>query len=96
MKKKSVILYFFLLTAGFVFSQMILGIPKTLLPLDLMKEIIFESSGESALQTEILLTGVNRNRPVYYSIDPHYGGSDHVSFLDRETGFLEGQQAADL
>ena len=37
-------------------------IPKTILPLDLLMEIINESSGEMAFQNEIILTGVNRNR----------------------------------
>ncbi len=37
-------------------------IPKTILPLDLLIEIINESSGEMAFQNEIILTGVNRNR----------------------------------
>lgn len=37
-------------------------IPKTILPIELLMEIINESSGEIAFQNEIILTGVNRNR----------------------------------
>ncbi len=37
-------------------------IPKTILPIELLREIINESSGEMAFQNEIILTGVNRNR----------------------------------
>ncbi len=37
-------------------------IPKTILPLELLMDIINESSGEMAFQNEIILTGVNRNR----------------------------------
>ncbi|MGB9835514.1 MAG: M28 family metallopeptidase [Candidatus Saccharicenans sp.] len=37
-------------------------LPRTLLPLSLLQDIINESSGELALQNEIYLTGVNRNR----------------------------------
>lgn len=37
-------------------------IPKTILPIELLMEIINESSGEMAFQNEIILTGVNRNR----------------------------------
>ena len=39
------------------------NIPSTLLPLDLMRAIVNEASGDLALQNEIFLTGVNRNRP---------------------------------
>jgi len=37
-------------------------LPRTLLPSNLLQEIINESSGELALQNEVYLTGVNRNR----------------------------------
>lgn len=37
-------------------------IPRTILPIELLREIINESSGEMAFQNEIILTGVNRNR----------------------------------
>jgi hypothetical protein len=38
------------------------GIPRTLLPLPLMRAIVNEASGDLALQNEILIAGVNRNR----------------------------------
>lgn len=38
------------------------GIPRTLLPLPLLRAIINEASGDLALQNEILIAGVNRNR----------------------------------
>jgi aminopeptidase YwaD len=38
------------------------GIPRTLLPLPLMRILVNEASGDLALQNEILLAGVNRNR----------------------------------
>lgn len=37
-------------------------IPKTILPIELLMEIINESSGEMAFHNEIILSGVNRNR----------------------------------
>jgi len=44
------------------------GIPKTLLPLSLLQEIIHESSGDLAFQNEMALAGVYRNRlPEEYS-----------------------------
>ncbi len=38
------------------------GVPKTLLPLPVLMHIINEASGDLALQNEILISGVNRNR----------------------------------
>ncbi|MDD8026344.1 MAG: M28 family peptidase [Acidobacteriota bacterium] len=38
------------------------GIPRTLLPLPLMRAIVNEASGDLAFQNEIYLAGVNRNR----------------------------------
>jgi hypothetical protein len=49
-------------TAPFLPAQPAEGIPKTLLPLPLMRLIINEASGDVALQNEIDLAGVNRNR----------------------------------
>ena len=37
-------------------------LPTTLLPFDVMEAVVLETSGELALQNEILLAGVNRNR----------------------------------
>jgi len=51
-----------MLALGLVFSQPDERVPKTLLPLSVLREIIEESSGDLALQNEILLTGVNRNK----------------------------------
>ena len=48
--------------APFLSAQPAEGIPKTLLPLPLLRLIINEASGDAALQNEILLAGVNRNR----------------------------------
>ncbi len=49
-------------TAPFLPAQPAEGIPKTLLPLPLLRLIITEASGDVALQNEINLAGVNRNR----------------------------------
>jgi len=38
------------------------GVPKTLLPLSLLKEIIHEASGDLAFQNEMAISGVYRNR----------------------------------
>jgi aminopeptidase YwaD len=58
-----------LVVFGFVFGQTIRpGVPETILPLDLLQQIINEASGDLALQNEIILTAVNRNRlPEEYS-----------------------------
>ena len=50
------------MTAPFLSAQPAEGIPKTLLPLPLLRLIINEASGDVALQNEIYLAGVNRNR----------------------------------
>ncbi|HRD01996.1 MAG TPA: M28 family peptidase [Candidatus Saccharicenans sp.] len=62
MKKK---LVFLLMVLGLTFSLLAQPqekLPRTLLPLSVLQDIINESSGELALQNEIYLTGVNRNR----------------------------------
>ena len=38
------------------------GVPRTILPLGLLREIISEASGDLAFQNETLIAGVNRNR----------------------------------
>jgi aminopeptidase YwaD len=48
------------------------GIPKTLLPLPLMRLIINEASGDVALQNEIYLAGVNRNRKAEEYINGYF------------------------
>ena len=60
--KKSFFFVLLPLISVIAFPQFDLRVPETILPLELMKEIIFESSGELALQIEIILSGVNRNR----------------------------------
>ncbi|MBN1939152.1 MAG: M28 family peptidase [Candidatus Aminicenantes bacterium] len=51
------------LAAPFASAQPAEGIPPTLLPLEVLRHIINEASGDLALQNEILIAGVNRNRP---------------------------------
>ena len=53
------------------------GIPKTLLPLPLLRLIVNEASGDLALQNEIRLAGVNRNRKAEEYVNGYF-----------ETGFL--------
>jgi aminopeptidase YwaD len=63
---------FGLAIAGFIFicgifvppasAQPAEGVPPTILPLELLRAIINEASGDLALQNEILIAGVNRNR----------------------------------
>ncbi|MGB9765339.1 MAG: M28 family peptidase [Candidatus Saccharicenans sp.] len=62
MKKNAIALAVVLILASSVLAQPQEKLPRTLLPLSLLQEIINESSGELALQNEIFLTGVNRNR----------------------------------
>lgn len=62
MKKMAVFLFFLIIPICLVLSQQRSPVPETLLPLELLEEIINESSGDLALQNEIFLTAVNRNR----------------------------------
>lgn len=62
MKKAAVLLCLIVLGAALAPSQSPENQPRTLLPPDILRAIINESSGELALQNEIYLTGVNRNR----------------------------------
>lgn len=60
-----ILMTFFLVLSGYSQEQTVSpqsDIPKTILPIELLREIINESSGEMAFQNEIILTGVNRNR----------------------------------
>ena len=50
------------LAMGMVYSQSDDRVPKTLLPLSVLRELIEEASGDLALQNEIFLSGVKRNR----------------------------------
>lgn len=62
MKKKLVFLLLILGLTSSLLAQPQEKLPRTLLPLSVLQDIINESSGELALQNEIYLTGVNRNR----------------------------------
>ncbi|MDD8020021.1 MAG: M28 family peptidase [Acidobacteriota bacterium] len=64
MKEKVIIILVILGLSSSLLAQPQKKLPRTLLPLSVLQEIINESSGELALQNEIYLTGVNRNRPV--------------------------------
>jgi len=62
LRKAALISLIFFLTIN-LFPQSETKILSTLLPLDLLRAIVNEASGDLALQNEIFLTGVNRNRP---------------------------------
>ncbi len=63
MRKRVTMLLAVLAVSGFVLGQVSRpDVPETILPLDLLQKIIFEASGDLALQNEIMLTAVNRNR----------------------------------
>jgi len=47
---------------SFAAAQPAEGVPRTILQLSVLKDIINEASGDLALQNEIFLSGVNRNR----------------------------------
>lgn len=55
-------------------------IPKTVLPIELLMEIINESSGEMAFQNEIILTGINRNREA----EEYKNGYYETQFIDKK------------
>jgi len=48
--------------AAALFSQFGRNVPPALIPLQVLRDIVDEASGDVALQNEILLSGVNRNR----------------------------------
>lgn len=63
MKKSVIIMLGLILCFGLIFAQMFRpSLPETLLPLSVLQDIINEASGDLALQNEIFLTAVNRNR----------------------------------
>jgi aminopeptidase YwaD len=62
MKKIVVLAFLIFCAAHFAAAQPAEGIPKTLLPLNLLRDIINEASGDLALQNEIAIAGVYRNR----------------------------------
>jgi len=62
MRKFVALIWILLLPLGSIFSQPKSEYPETLLPAAVLQDIINEVSGDLALQNEVLLTGVNRNR----------------------------------
>ncbi|MGB9906483.1 MAG: hypothetical protein ACPLRR_03730, partial [Candidatus Saccharicenans sp.] len=62
MKKQLATLLVVLFLVSAALAQPQEKLPRTLLPLSLLQDIINEANGELALQNEIFLTGVNRNR----------------------------------
>jgi len=64
MKKATLALFGMILVFSFIYSQVERGESRpTLLPANFLQAIIHEASGDLALQNEIFLTAVNRNRP---------------------------------
>jgi aminopeptidase YwaD len=64
MKKATLALFGMILVFSFIYSQVERGETRpTLLPANFLQAIIHEASGDLALQNEIFLTAVNRNRP---------------------------------
>ena len=62
MRKSGIIIFVIFILVSSILAQPQEKLPRTFLPLALLQKIINESSGELALQNEIFLTGVNRNR----------------------------------
>ncbi len=56
------------------------NIPKTILPIEMLIEIINEASGEQAFQNEIILSGVNRNREP----DEYKNGYFETLFIEKK------------
>jgi hypothetical protein len=76
MKKSIMIMLGLIVAFSLIFAQMFRPpLPETLLPLSVLQDIINETSGDLALQNEIFLTAVNRNRlpeeyaNTYFEID---------------------------
>lgn len=62
MKKRSIWLVLLVAAAAALYAQFGRMVPPTLVPLQALRDIIDEASGDVALQNEILIAGVNRNR----------------------------------
>ena len=62
MKRPAIILMIAMLAAGLLPTRAQDGPSRTLLTPDVLRAIVNEASGELALQNEIYLAGVNRNR----------------------------------
>ena len=76
MRKIVIFVFGLIVTFGLIFAQAFRSpVPETLLPLTVLQDIINEASGDLALQNEIFLSAVNRNRlpdeyaSTYYEID---------------------------
>jgi aminopeptidase YwaD len=69
MRKSIAIVLGLIIAFGLIFAQMFRPpLPETLLPLAMLRDIIDRASGDLALQNEIFLTAVNRNRlPAEYA-----------------------------
>jgi hypothetical protein len=80
MKKIIIASFLIFCAARFAAAQPAEGVPKTLLPLSLLQEIINEVSGDLALQNEILIAGVNHNRPPEEYINGYF---DAAFVLDK-------------
>src|SRR4030067_2165857 len=63
MKKNLSLLFLSLLAAAVLSAQSARTRQPTLVPHQILLDIINEASGDMALQNEILIAGVNRNRP---------------------------------
>ena len=90
MKKIILTTLLILFACQFASAQPAEGIPKTLLPLSLLQEIINEASGDLALQNEILIAGVNRNRLPEEYIKGYWDAAFILNKL-KEYGLKESQ-----
>jgi aminopeptidase YwaD len=90
MKKIILMSLLILCACHFASAQPAEGIPKTLLPLSLLQEIINEASGDLALQNEILIAGVNRNRLPEEYIKGYWDAAFILNKL-KEYGLKESQ-----
>ena len=72
MKKYAILSLGLIAVLSLGFGQQKKYVPETLLPFPLLQEIINEVSGDLALQNEILLTGVNRNKTPEEYVKGHF------------------------
>jgi len=90
MKKNLTMLLVLLILVTGAMAQPQEKLPRTLLSLKLLQDIINEANGELALQNEIFLTGVNRNRRA----EEYTGGYFETAFILeklKEYGYDEAQ-----
>lgn len=90
MKKQLAVLLMVLFLVAVTLAQPQEKLPRTLLPLKLLQEIINEANGELALQNEIFLTGVNRNRKAEEYASGYYETRFILEKL-KEYGFDEAE-----